>query len=244
MNMNTFSKSALSGALLAVVAQWSAAGSFSVSPTRIELQPNQRTAVVTLRNADASPLTVQVELVDWAQPAGDDQYTPTREVLATPPVFTLQPNSEQVVRIALRGAQDVAAERAYRIFFQEVPQAATPGFNGLNVALRVGLPIFIAPSQPAEGKLEWSLSEQDGKLRIAATNTGNAHVQVTGFELSMAGVSDRLPVDQMRYVLPGATIAWTVSAPAAKPATLAQAWIVGSSDRGAFDAQAAVEANP
>lgn len=242
--MNAVAKPVLLGALLSVVAQVSTAGSFSVSPTRIELQPNQRTAVVTLRNADASPLTVQVELVDWAQSAGDDVYTPTRELLATPPVFTLQPNSEQVVRIALRGAQDAATEKAYRIFFQEVPQAARPGFNGLNVALRVGLPIFIAPLQPAEGKLEWSLSEQEGKLRIAVTNTGNAHVQVNGFELSMAGVTERLPVEQMRYVLPNATIAWTVDAPTADPASLAQTWIIGSSDRGAFDAKAAVEAKP
>jgi len=243
--MSFRSKTFLIGSALLLAAQLAAAGSFSVSPTRIELQSTQRTAVVTLRNADASPLTVQVELVDWNQSTGDDVYTPTRELLATPPVFTLQPNSEQVVRIALRGVQEGPIEKSYRIFFQEIPQAAKPGFNGLNVALRVGVPIFIAPQQPADGKLAWTLSEQDdGKLRVSAVNTGNAHVQVTGFELSMPGTSERLPVGQMRYVLPGAMITWTVDAPASKPASLAQTWIIGSSDRGAFDAQAAVEARP
>lgn len=231
---------ATAGLLALAPSAW--AGSFSVSPTRIELQPGQRAAVVTLRNVDAAPLTIQIELVDWSQSTGDDQYTPSRELLATPPVFTLAPQSEQVVRIALRGVPDQATEKAYRIFFQEVPRAAEPGFNGLNVALRVGVPIFTQPLQAAAGKLEWALHEAgDGKLRIEASNRGNAHVQVTGFELSMAGVPDRLPVEQMRYVLPGATIGWTVDAPV-KPATLAEAWIVGSSDRGDFDAQAAVKA--
>jgi fimbrial chaperone protein len=233
---------AWTSALMLSLAHTAMAGSFSVAPTRIELRPGQRAAVVTIRNTDAVPLTVQVELVDWFQSTGEDQYAPTRELLATPPVFTLAPNSEQVVRVALRGAGDQAAEKAYRIFFQEVPQQAKPGFTGLNVALRVGIPIFAMPPQVADGKLEWALREEaDGKLRIEAKNLGNAHVQVTGFELSMAGVSERLPVDQMRYVLPGATIGWTVDAPASKPASLAQAWVVGSSDRGDFDAQAAVE---
>jgi fimbrial chaperone protein len=224
--------------------QVAAAGSFSVSPTRVELLPGQRAAVVTLRNADASPLTVQVELVDWSQATGEDQYTPTRELLATPPVFTLAPNSEQVVRIALRTAQDGTTEKAFRIFFQEVPQEVKPGFNGLNVALRVGVPIFISPKQGAEGKLEWSLRQQDdGKLRVEAVNNGNAHVQVTGFELSVASLSERLPVEQMRYVLPGARISWTIDAPKSKASDLARARVVGSSDRGNFDAQA-VEARP
>jgi fimbrial chaperone protein len=241
--MSSLSKFALIVAAL-TVGQMATAGSFSVSPTRIELLPGQRAAVVTLRNADASPLTVQVELVDWSQATGEDQYTPTRDLLATPPVFTLAPNSEQVVRIALRAAQDGAAEKAFRIFFQEVPQEVKPGFNGLNVALRVGVPIFIAPKQAAEGKLEWSLRQQDdGKLRVEAVNNGNAHVQVTGFELSVASLSERLPVEQMRYVLPGARISWTIDAPKSKTSDLARARVVGSSDRGNFDAQA-VEARP
>ena len=54
----------------------------------------------------------------------------------------------------------------------------------------------------------------------------------------------RLPVEQMRYVLPGARISWVIDAPKAKGSDLARTRVVGSSDRGNFDAQAAVEARP
>jgi fimbrial chaperone protein len=227
--------------LLLLVAESTHAGSFSVSPTRIELSPGQRTAVITVRNADTSPLTVQTQLVAWTQETGEETYTDTRDILATPPVFTIPPNGEQVVRVALRKEPDATLETAYRVFLQEIPGARTTEGNSLNIALRVGVPLFVSPVQKAVGKLEWLARPQpDGKLHVEAMNNGTAHVQVTGFEVSLEGHAERIYVNQMKYVLPGTHASWIVDLPDGVASGPAAARVVGSSDRGNFEAPAAL----
>ena len=84
---------------LAAAAQ-AAAGNFSVSPVRIDLSGTQPTAVVTVHNNAAAPLLVQASTLSWAQPAGEESYAETKDILATPTVFTLPPDGDQIVRVA------------------------------------------------------------------------------------------------------------------------------------------------
>ena len=231
--------------LFLLAAESAPAGSFSVSPTRIELAPGQRAGVVTIRNADTAPLTVQTQVVAWTQDGGEESYADTRDVLTTPPVFTVAPNSEQVVRVALRREPDATREVAYRFFFQEIPQATKAEANTLNMALRVGVPLFVAPLQKAAGKLEWLIRPQaDGKWLVEAANSGTAHVQVTGFEVSVDGWPQQVRVQQMKYVLPGSRTSWTVDVAGGTGPVPATAHVVGTSDQGDFNAQAAVAPRP
>ncbi len=54
--------------------------------------------------------------------------------------------------------------------------------------------------------------QADGKWLVEAANSGTAHVQVTGFEVSVDGWPQRVRVQQMKYVLPGSRTSWTVDA--------------------------------
>jgi fimbrial chaperone protein len=216
------------------------AGSFSATPARIDLRGTQRTAVVTLRNADSAPLTVQATLVAWSQPKGNDEYAETHELLVTPPVFTIPPNGEQIVRIALRRTPDPALELPYRTFFQEIPQGARPDFTGLNIALKVSVPIFVQPESAAAGKLDWELHTQpDGKLRVDAVNTGTAHVRVTDFTIVYANLAEATHVNVVKYVLPGSRVSWIVAQPPTVTASTT-AKIHGFSDRGEFSVDASI----
>ena len=222
--------------LLLAGAQRAKAGSFSVTPVRVELAQGHRTAVLTLRNPGDTPLTVQVSLVDWTQPDGEDRYAATHDVLATPPVFTISGNSEQIIRVALRRDADATRELPYRIFFEEVPQAAARDFNGLNVALRIGVPVFLQPRAAARSELSWSAhSLPDGRLQIEAGNSGTAHVQVTDFDLAFDAPGSRVHVGVVKYVLPGSRMSWIVTPPAGT-STTGTAHIHGFSDHGEFDA--------
>ncbi len=175
------------------------ASSFNISPIRVELAGGRRTEALTLRNADEAPVVVQVHVVAWSQRDGVDQFDATREMLVTPPVLQLPGNGEQIVRVALRGQPDRSQELAYRVVFEEVPQAAPAGFTGLRVALRLSVPIFIAPAAgKAHADLSWELRAlPDGQLEVAATNHGSAHSQVTDFEVQ--------PVRRRRGALRGMT---------------------------------------
>lgn len=225
--------------LAALAPQVAAASSFNVAPIRIEMDREHPTGVLTLHSDSDAPVTVQVQAVSWSQADGEDAYQPTRELLVTPPVFVVAPNGEQIVRVARRGAASDGVERAYRVFFEEVPATAQPGFNGLKVALRIGLPVFVATPARASAELEWQARWQaDGTLSVAVANRGTAHVQVTYFELTGPDATVIARVAGSRYVLPGSRTRWTVT-PAAGTERGAVLRLRGSSDRGAISADIA-----
>jgi fimbrial chaperone protein len=124
------------------------AGTFSISPLRADLSSRSQTGALTLRNQEDSPVVVQAEVLLWEQPDGQDKLSPTRDVLVSPAVFTIPGNGSQLIRVALRRPSDAQRELSYRLILTEVPQQASPGFTGLNVALRLSLPIFVAPTAP------------------------------------------------------------------------------------------------
>jgi fimbrial chaperone protein len=218
-------------------ASLAAAGSFSVSPIRIELSKGQPTAVMTVRNNDTAPVIIQASTLSWGQPGGEEAYGPTRELLVTPPIFTLPPDGEQIVRVALRREPEATRELAYRLLLAEVPQAADKEFTGLRVALRLSLPVFVRPMTPAKPEVEWHATwTGENQLQVTAANSGTAHLQVTDFELRFPGVEVAEKVAVSRYVLPGSAITWEVKVPAEVSRTASVA-IHGFSDSGEFQAE-------
>ncbi len=217
-----------------------AASSFSVAPIRVEVDQAHRTGVLTLHNDSDTSVVVQVTTVAWTQDGdtGEDRYEETREILATPPVFEVAAHGEQIVRVAMRRDADPASEIPYRVYFEEVPQARTTTFNGLNVALRISLPVFVAPPAPASAKVDWQASWlPDGKLKLSAINTGNAHLQVTDFDLQFGEATSH--VAGSRYLLPGSRASWTIVAPDGADHG-APLHLKGFSDKGALSADVAL----
>jgi fimbrial chaperone protein len=209
----------LLGFLLTAVAS---AGSFQVNPIRIELAKGITTAVVTVRNDGEEPVVLQSSVLGWTQEGGKDVYASTSEALITPPVMTIAPGAEQIVRVGLRRPADPRNELAYRVFLQEVPPPPKPGFTGLQVALRVGIPMFVASTAPAVRKLDWSAAiGADGAIQLVAQNPGNAHVQITDLELRVPDASEPIAHESsLAYVLAGQRREWTLpAAPRAKSAS-------------------------
>ena len=188
------------------------AGTFSISPLRVELSSRAQTGALTIRNQEETPVVVQAEAVLWEQADGSDRLTPTRDVLVSPAVFTMPANGSQLVRVALRRAVGAQTELSYRLILTEVPQQASPDFTGLNVALRLSLPIFVAPAVAANPQLEWSAARTaDGAIALTARNAGNAHARVLNFNVSpAAGSAPAIPQDVTAYLLPGQARTWTL----------------------------------
>ncbi len=211
-----------------------AAGSFALAPIRIEMDRSKSTGVLTLHNDADTPVTVQVEAVAWSQPDDGDRYQPTRDLIVTPPVFVVAPKSEQIVRVARRTAGEPASEAAYRLFFQEVPDSTPQSGTGLKVALRVGVPVFIAAAGARPEVSFAAAREADGAVVITATNAGRAHLQITDFEVTGAGGAAVGSVLGSRYLLPGTSARWTLRPAAPLPAGPLK--IHGHGDRGEFAA--------
>jgi fimbrial chaperone protein len=191
---------------------------------------------LTVHNETASSTLVQVRAVEWTQSAsGEDQYADTRDLLATPPVFTLAAGGEQILRVALRRAPDASRELSYRLFIQEVPPQANPDQRQLTMALRISLPVFVMPATKAAADLQWSTQWQaDGRLVVHARNRGTAHVQLTDFDLQAGGSSPMPGSHAVRYLLPGTTASWTLDMPAGVDRAAALR-VRGHGDQGEFN---------
>ena len=179
------------------------AGSFSVSPVRVILTGDHPVIAMTVQNSEPEPTIVQLELVQWSQQEGKDIHLPTKDLLATPPIFTLPANGKQIIRIGLRKPLSQANELAYRIFLHEIPGPPKPNFQGLRVALKISVPIFIPPTSTPTHQLRWSAKvEKDNRLKISAVNVGNTHLQISNIKISTLNNLQVAMQGTSEYVLP------------------------------------------
>jgi fimbrial chaperone protein len=187
------------------------AGTFEVNPIRVDLSAAQRNVALTVKNSGTDAVVVQVSAMAWSQQDGKDVLANTDEILISPPIATIQPDREQIIRVGLRRAPDAQKELSYRIFIQEVPPPPQPGFQGLQVALRIGLPIFVQPRQgPAKATLVWDAQLRTPELvNLKLENRGTGHIQISDVGLYHGNENEPLAAQSaLVYVLPGQSREW------------------------------------
>jgi fimbrial chaperone protein len=195
--------------LLLLWTPWAQAGSFTVSPVRVSLSASAPISAITVQNNGTEAVVLQLEAMAWAQQAGLDVYTPSTDILATPPIITIPGGGSQILRVGLRRAPDPKHELTYLLYLQEVPPPPKPGFSGLQMALRFALPVFVSPAAEDIASLAWRITRaQNGQHEVSLSNSGNAHVQVANFKLARADGGELGTQQVTGYVLPGQTVTW------------------------------------
>jgi len=187
------------------------ASSFTVSPTRISLSKQQQAITVRLLNMGDQPVVVQAHVMAWSLRNNEDVYETSDDVLLNPPIFTLQPQKPQLMRLGLRKVTAGDDEIAYRLIVEEVPPVSKSGEIELRTILRIAIPIFVAPHGPPKAQLTWKAEAlASGQIKLTATDTGNLHVQVKQLTLDRSP-SQGPPATKnvMEYLLPGKTAQWT-----------------------------------
>ena len=190
------------------------ATTFNVSPIRVELSAVKPTSFLTITNDDGAPKVVQVELMAWSQAEQRNIFVPSNDIVVNPPIFTVKPGSTQIVRLGLRRPIDADHELSYRLFLTEVPppveSAAQRMGQGLQIVLRLSVPIFISTQNKPVPTLSWkAVSDKDGAIHLTATNTGNMHFQIQDFKLTVPA-SSRVLAKQTGavYLLPEQSWHW------------------------------------
>ncbi|WP_024851318.1 fimbrial biogenesis chaperone [Hydrogenovibrio kuenenii] len=195
------------------------AGSFQVTPVHLKLTPNQKTAVMSITANWDQTSTIQLEAVAWRQQNGKDVYEPTKNLLITPPIFKLKVGETRIVRIGLHNAVPKAKEVAYRLYIREVPPTPQPGTQGVQVALRIGIPVFVEPSTKISPKLHWHVRKLDkGNLQLEVKNSGNAHVQLNDLRFSEnKGSKPKFIAGGALYLLPNQSRHWNIKSGVTAP---------------------------
>ena len=125
-----------------------------------------------------------------------------------PPEPEPDTGEQQVVRLGLMQQPDTENERAYRVFFTELepPELPEQTASGINMRLRFGIPVFVAPLADRVPLLDFlGLETVDGHTFMKLRNLGNVRVKVTEvrYESPLQENSDAQPA--VFYLHPGAS---------------------------------------
>lgn len=202
--------------LLAAAFDASASG-LQIAPTSIEMPSAGPAQALWLTNTGDHELRAQVRAYTWSQGGGKDQLDPTQALVASPPMLSVPPGGRQLVRVIRTGHDAAAGEQTYRLLVDELPLEAAKG-TGVQYVLRYSVPVFIGVS--GTPSLKWSGAPSSEGLELTVGNSGTAHAQIREMSLVQPGAAP-LPIvpGLLGYVLPGATMHWTIALPAGASAT-------------------------
>jgi len=203
----------LLGLLMAFWDVCAVAAAVDVNPVRLEIRRAGESTELHIRNEDSIPVSMDVTAMRWSQSVdGEDRLAETDEILAVPPIFTIEPGGQQIVRVAFLGAIDTDREQTFRLLVTELAPPAGPQGAAVSMRLQISLPIFVAaPGQTIGPKIQLAATRQsESGTFVTLHNAGRSHVKLKS--VSVVGSEGTLPAEGQpavglaRYLLPGTTM--------------------------------------
>jgi fimbrial chaperone protein len=202
---------------LAGVGGQAGATGLQVAPTMLSLSAAHSAHGHGLSNTGAEPMHAPVRVYAWAQEGGEDRLTPSRALIASPPMVQLEAGARQLVRVIRAGAPPAATEEAFRLIVDELPLDApvAGGADGapatdataLKFVLRYSVPIFVEPATPGSPELAGKFLGGEQPL-LEVRNTGTRHAQLATLAIDAPGHREELVPGLLGYVLAGQTMRW------------------------------------
>lgn len=189
------------------------AASLRVTPVTLDLVAPDSTATLHVRNEAQRPINVQVRVFRWTQANGDDRLDPTTDVVASPPIVTLGPRADNVVRIVRVSKKPVVGEEDYRVVVDELPDPTRRRAGVVNLVLRYSVPVFFGGAEATRAQMAWRIRRKGKSLVVTATNTGQQRFKVADLTLTdAAGHHTMLREGLVGYVLGRSTMQWSFPA--------------------------------
>ena len=182
------------------------AGSLKVNPVHINLPAGSQAVSLKMTNGDAAPASVRVTTFGWTQVDGRDVYTPTNNVIVSPPIFTIPAGKTQLVRIGLRSRGSAGA---YRVIFEEIPVQRPVG-GQIQVTLKLNLPLYLLPPGGGKSDVSWKAwRDGKGEMVVEGRNRGSLHSQVSQLSAQLPAGA-RLLSNDMGVLLPESARQWKI----------------------------------
>ena len=188
------------------------AASLQVSPVTVEVAAPGAATALKLRNEGTTPLNAQIRVFRWTQVNGEDKLEPTNDVVASPPLAKLAPKVDYTVRLVRVSKTPVSKEETYRLFVDELPDAANQRNRAVNLLLRYSIPVFFYPAAGNPPSLAWSVEQSGGKLAVVVKNSGDRHLRISNLKLrDDKGGTVSFGNGLSGYVLGGSSRRWDVA---------------------------------
>jgi fimbrial chaperone protein len=183
--------------------------SLNVSPVRVNLSDSHTKDVIQITNQEDSAKSYEVEVVAWSQTnERREVYSPTEDILAVPPLFSLEPGETQLIRVGMLTDADANTERSYRMFITEIapPEPEKVESTGITMRLQIGIPVFVAPAAEPTTTLDFiDYLQIEEQLFVQFRNSGNTHIKVTEVSYSAPGSAEKTTSPAVTYILAGKT---------------------------------------
>lgn len=191
------------------------AATLQISPVSVNFGPATNASGLTLINPSDAALYGQVRVFRWTQVNGDDQLSPTEDLIASPPLIQVGGKADQLVRLVRRQAAPAPVEQSYRLLIDELPGPEDTTGGGVTIRLRYSVPVFIEPALPnAQAVLTWHIVHAANHWVLSVMNTGVRHAQISGVTVYSAdGTPYVVSKGLLGYALAGAGRSWQVDLP-------------------------------
>jgi P pilus assembly chaperone PapD len=193
------------GVLLSLMAQIVCAN-LLINPTRVQFNPDDRTADITLINTSKVTTTYRMQWVEKKAKAGGGYYnlasagadgfpSASNMLRLSPKQVTLKAGERQTIKLAIRRPQGLATGeyRSHLLFKALPPTTAEEGLNTdgvsttINVVLSFSIPVVVQ-----QGTLQYNLTMNDAEIHYdSAQKTGSVELSLsrTGLHSVIGNVS-------------------------------------------------------
>lgn len=234
-----FSLILVSAALLFGVSASVDAASLRVAPTTLDITAST-SAATTIRiwNDAKTPINVQVRVFRWVQRGGRDIYEQTKDVVASPPMTTLQPGAENLIRVVRTSQRPVGDEESYRLLVDELPNPARRQAGSVALVVRHSIPVFIRNPNVMAAAPSWRVEPRRGGVIVTAQNQGQKRLRISNLTVASEGKILARRDGLVGYVLGNSSTSWFIPGTGQTRLSAGSARITADSESGRFDATA------
>lgn len=225
-------------AMALALAAPSAAASLRVAPVALDLRAPTAASTIRIWNDAQRPINVQIRVFRWRQQNGEDVYEAATDVVASPPITTLLPGGENLIRIVRTVKQPVQGEESYRLVVDELPDPSRRQAGTVTLVVRHSIPVFFAQPDAPGASPTWSVERRRGGYVVTVRNDGAKRLKVSNLALSSGGTVVAQREGLIGYVLGNSSVSWFVPGTGRGGASGGSVTITADSEAGRFDATA------
>ncbi|WP_043081676.1 molecular chaperone [Pluralibacter gergoviae] len=188
------------------------AASLQMYPVTVNFCKGASVAAVYVKNTGEENIGAQLRVYQWQQQNHQDLMNPTSELVVSPPITSIPPGKEQLVRvISPAPIASGGPEKSYRLLIDELPQnSAAHSSEQVHFLLRYSVPVFFScPEQkPDLSAIHASLDSASNRRRLVIRNSGVTHIKLSRVSIESGGKSYLISKGLFGYVLPGSEMTW------------------------------------
>jgi fimbrial chaperone protein len=159
------------------------AHALEIAPTTVMLPRDRPVGMMRLANNSSAPATYELTVHGWSQEDGEDVLSPEPGLVVTPPVVSLDPNAESIVRIGLlTPSGSDGSERTYRLLIRDISPVDHSSSTGLRIRMEYLIPVFLPAQTPHPGIQVMATRVSSGALCVVLKNSGNTHQKLVGLQ--------------------------------------------------------------